>query len=93
MSNYAEFWAGTDPLDARSVLQLDASSGPVSGHMQLRWQSVAGKGYTVQYSSDLVSWSNVGDFVEGDGSLLSVSDPAAIPPNGQRFYRIALTGF
>jgi hypothetical protein len=61
--------------------------------VQIQWQTVAGKGYSVQSSSDLVSWSNVGSAVLGDGTTVSVTDPTPISQTGQRYYRISLTGF
>ncbi|MGH7952669.1 MAG: chitobiase/beta-hexosaminidase C-terminal domain-containing protein [Limisphaerales bacterium] len=92
MSNYEEFWAGTDPNDPNSVLAINRSSLISGGHIQIRWQTVAGKTYAVQYSTDLVSWSNLADSVQGDGSIATVTDPSPMQQNGQRYYRIILTG-
>jgi glucose/arabinose dehydrogenase len=93
MSNYAEFWAGLDPLDPNSVLAINCSSLLSGGQFQVRWQTVAGKTYTVQYSSDLISWSNLGNAVVGDGSVASVTDSVHTPAGKQTFYRIWLNGF
>jgi hypothetical protein len=93
MSNYAEFWAGTNPLDPNSNLSINTSSLISGNHAQISWQTVAGKTYTVQYSTNLVSWNALGTAVVGNGTLATVTDPSAIPQYGSRYYRIALTGF
>jgi hypothetical protein len=93
MSNYDEFWAGTDPLDPNSALRINTTSLVFNGHVRIQWQTVAGKGYTVQTSNDLFSWSNVGNVVVGDGTTASVTDPTPISQTYQRFYRINLSGF
>jgi hypothetical protein len=96
MSNYAEFWAGTDPLDASSVLAIDPTALLNNGQIQIRWKSVAGKTYSVQYSADASSWSSLGGSVVGDGSIISVTDPVFDPSNSQesqRYYRVVLTDY
>jgi hypothetical protein len=94
MSNYEEFWAGTDPNNPNSVLAIDRSSLiNTNGQIQIRWQTVAGKTYAVQYSSGLISWSNLGNSVQGDGSIATVTDPSTIQQNGQRYYRVVVVGF
>lgn len=92
MSNFQEFWAGTDPLNASSALRINYAQ-IVNGNAQISWQTVAGKIYTIQYSSDLTTWKNLGSPVTGNGSIMTVADTAAIPANGQRYYRVVLTGF
>jgi hypothetical protein len=92
-SNFTEFWAGTNPQDAHSVLAIDSHSICKSGQIQIRWQTVAGKAYTVEYSSDLFTWTHLGNPIQGDGTVASVYDPTAISENIQRHYRVTLTGF
>lgn len=50
-ADYAEWRAGTQPTNSASRLSIDAVQAG-SGRW-LRWQSVAGKSYTVQYSTNL----------------------------------------
>ena len=88
MSNYAEFWAGTDPLDSGSVLIIKSVSLLVDGYTQITWQSVPGKSYTVRYSSDLNTWNDLGDSVQGDGSILSSTDPTPVGQMANRIYRV-----
>lgn len=93
MSNYAEFWAGTDPLDATSALRIESPPQILGGHAQIRWNTVVGKTYVVQYSTDLISWKTLGTPMQGDGSVATVSDPSTGPDPGPRYYRIGLTAF
>ena len=93
MSNYQEFWAGTDPLDPSSVLKIDAKSLNSAGDVQISWQTSPGKTYSVEYSNDLNSWTALGNPVTGDGTPAVVIDPAPIPQYPHRYYRINLVGF
>jgi len=93
MSNYQEFWASTDPLDPASVLVIQPTSLVSNGRIQIRWQTVAGKTYSVQYSTDRLSWSTFGDPFVGDDSIASVLDPSLISQRMQRYYRVVLSGF
>ena len=93
MSNYAEFWAGTDPLDANSVLQIESPIQLSSGLPEIRWRTVVGKTYIVQYSTDFISWSALGSPVQGDGQIATSIDTSANGRAVSRYYRIALTAF
>jgi glucose/arabinose dehydrogenase len=93
MSNYAEFWAGTDPLNAGSVLRIESPLQISGGQPQIRWPTVVGKTYVVQYSTDLVSWNAVGTPVQGDGSVATVTGASTVSDLGPHYYRIALTSF
>lgn len=93
MSNYAEFWAGTDPLDANSVLRIESPIQLSGGQPEIRWQTVVGKTYVVQYSTDLVSWNLLGTPVQGDGLLATMIDTSGNAQLTSRYYRIALTAF
>ena len=93
LSNYAEFWAGTDPLDARSTLAVSRAMLTDDGHMQIQWQTVTGKSYLVQRSADLLSWVNLGAPVTGDGTMVSIMDSAQESPDSQSFYRIQLANY
>src|SRR3954467_15858869 len=66
MSNYAEFWAGPDPLDSDSVLIIKSVSLLTDGYTQITWQSEPGKSYIVRYSSDFNTWTDLGNTVQGD---------------------------
>ena len=93
MSNYAEFWAGTDPLDGNSFLAVDAASLRTGTQVQVSWRSVLGQSYVVSYSNDLVTWNALGSPIRGNGAVVSVTDTTPIGQLPQRFYRVALAGF
>ena len=92
MSNYAEFWAGTDPNDPNSIFKI-VNTSVNSGNTQISWNSVRGKNYIVQYSNDLISWNTIGSPILGNDSIISFTDPTPIQQTGQRFYRVYLTNF
>ena len=52
LSNVEEFLAGTDPLNANSVLKITGIRPVVNG-IEIRWASVAGKVYTVEHARTL----------------------------------------
>lgn len=56
IENYAEFIAGTDPRNARSILRLDAfPSGP--GSLLLQFQAVSNRAYAILHRAGLESGS------------------------------------
>jgi sugar lactone lactonase YvrE len=88
MSNYAEFWAGTDPLAPASALVISSVGIVSNNHTQISWQSVPGKSYLVKYSSDLITWNTLGTPIPGTGVIASITDPTSTDETGQRFYRV-----
>jgi hypothetical protein len=81
--NAQEYGAGTDPLDAKSCLKLAMSSENGSGI--IRWPSIYGKQYVIEYSGTLfgTNWTPIGT-VAGTGAQLQFQDNSG---NGSRFYR------
>lgn len=63
MTNYAEFMAGTDPLNPGSVLKLDISSAGTNDAI-LAFPAASNRSYTVQSTSSLStsSWQRFLDF-------------------------------
>ena len=57
-SNLYEFLAGTDPTSAASVLRLGLK--PTTGGMLVQYNAVAGSIYQLQYTTDLIRWSDAG---------------------------------
>jgi len=85
MSNQQEFMAGTDPRDAASSLKTEVQT--VQGALYFKWNTVPGKVYQMQFSSDFQSWTNLGAqrmAVSGEDSVF-VEQSA-----GLGFYRIVL---
>jgi hypothetical protein len=84
-SNYAEFVAGTNPLDCVSHLNINSQGG--AARSAITWPSVFGKQYSVESSSTLFggSWSVIGT-ASGTGQTIQFADPN--PSSGIRFYRV-----
>ncbi len=85
-SNWQEYIAGTDPLDATSVFQFLPASAPAAGSFTLQWPSVVNKSYTVQSSSSLSGgWTTLRPTCPATARRLQWTDPN--PASGTRFYR------
>lgn len=69
-SNFQEFLAGTDPLEAGSVLRTRIVTG-LSGS-RLEWNTVPGSLYRVQLSTNFNDWENIGDLRFSPGQTDSV---------------------
>jgi hypothetical protein len=85
-SNWDEFIAGTNPLDATSVFKFLPGVAPAAGGFTLQWPSVVNKIYTVQSSaSPAWGWTTVASNLIGNSQTLQWTDTNA---SGQaRFYR------
>jgi hypothetical protein len=91
MSNYVEFWTGTNPQDASSFLTLDVTRDTaITAPIQIRWPTVAGKLYQVQFSRDLVEWIDYAEQILGDGSIATVTDATLPERNATWFYRVVI---
>lgn len=93
LSDQDEFWAGTDPLNGDSSLQLHIYASDEASQFELTWLGVKGKSYQLQSSSDLKEWSDEGEIIRPsvDGELsipLPLGASGAIAP---RWYRLKLT--
>ncbi len=86
-SNWQEYVAGTNPMDAASVLQL--TPVPPAGGFTVQWPSVVGKSYVVQCSSSLFStnWATIISNIPGTGQTMQLSDTNGSGPPA-RFYRV-----
>ena len=77
MTNLQEYLAGTDPQDAASrftnAITLDG------GVPSVRFIARAGRGYTVQFSDTLGSWSKLADVApQAVTAEVAVADPSAV---------------
>jgi sugar lactone lactonase YvrE len=86
-SNWEEYVAGTNPLDATSVFQLLPGGSFAPSGFTLQWPSVVNKSYTIQSSSGLSpgNWTTLASNILGNGQILQWTDTNA---TGQAlFYR------
>lgn len=89
-SNLMESIAGTNPNDTRSGFRIKAPVTEPGSGFTLRWDSVAGRNYTVMKSTTLVGgWTAVSTSIPGTGSELSFT--AAPDTVSNCFYRIQAT--
>ena len=95
MNNRGEYFSGTDPHSASSVLRF-FDVGKQSNGFLISWQTVFGKGYWVERSTNmsLGVWTDVwpsaiyelDEFPEGSESVLDLN----VPTNSPAFYKILL---
>ncbi|MGI5869738.1 MAG: DUF2341 domain-containing protein [Kiritimatiellia bacterium] len=87
LTNFEEFLAGTDPLQANSVLKI-LGIRPVAGGIEIRWASVAGKVYAIEHARTLGDpWLPVKTGHVADGSVSRFVLPGA----DGGFFRVVLT--
>ncbi|HUF63873.1 MAG TPA: LamG-like jellyroll fold domain-containing protein [Verrucomicrobiales bacterium] len=73
-SNAAEEIAGTDPNDASSVFRVDGVERVTDG-VEIRWSSVDGKSYSVEYSATMeaATWASIAS-IQSAGGVTSFRD-------------------
>jgi hypothetical protein len=83
--------AGTDPIDATSILQV--TSIRLDGdNIILGFPSVVGRTYTVEFANEpgSTTWRPLQAFLAGTGEVLAVTDVGA-GKHRQRFYRVQVS--
>jgi hypothetical protein len=88
MPNWAEYIAGTDPTDPQSVLNI-FSFAKTNANISLQFNSVSGRTYTVEYSTNLSKgiWNKLIDLTaKTNNRVETIVDTNAL--SGQRYYRI-----
>jgi len=83
-SNLTEFRLGLIPNNGASRFAVTRGSNGL-----LQWPSATGLTFTVQRSTTLGSWDNIGT-VPGTAGTASFTDPNPLPLPGKAFYRIVL---
>ena len=90
MNNRQEWIAGTDPTDATSLLNMNsATPANDSSGVNISWQSVSGKMYLLQRSTNLLFFSTVQSNILGQAAITIYKDVSAVG-NGPFFYRVAV---
>jgi len=89
-SDRSEFIAGTDPLDASSLLRATLGNPqPAANQITIEWPSVSGKSYTLTTTTDLTgTWVPLGSATIGDGQMIQRDVSTA---DDQRFFRIEVS--
>jgi hypothetical protein len=86
-SNWEEYVAGTNPLDAASVFEFLPGSSLAPSNFTLQWSSVVNKSYTIQSSPSISpgNWTTLAGKILGNGQTMQWTDTNA---KGQaQFYR------
>jgi sugar lactone lactonase YvrE len=86
-SNWQEYIAGTNPMDATSVFKLLPTTTALGSGFALQWTSVVNKTYSLQSSTSLSSeiWTTVATNLTGAGQALQWTDTDASAT--AKFYR------
>ncbi|MCB1126553.1 MAG: hypothetical protein KDM81_08665, partial [Verrucomicrobiae bacterium] len=89
LSDWSEVLAGTDALSGESRLRMLGVELLTDGRKRVRWSSIPGRSYHVQFKHSLADgdWSGLDESIPAAGETTSAEDPAA---SGQRFYRVVL---
>jgi hypothetical protein len=79
-SNWQEFQAGTDPLNAASVFKLHVGAVSGGSSLSLQWPTVIGKHYTLQSSTSAAggNWTTLLNNVAGTGSQMNWTDTSGV---------------
>ena len=85
-TNIQEYIAGTDPHNASSRFQVSATGRLPDGSFAGSFPGVSGRTYTVQYSTDLQTWTRLLDITATTTGAAGFTDPA--PGIGRCFYRV-----
>jgi hypothetical protein len=90
MTTWQEWMAGTDPTDPASLLQM-ISATPTNNNSRVlvNWQSVGGKLYQLQRSTNLTSFSTIQSNLLGQSGATSYTD-ASVTNSKSYFYRVGL---
>jgi hypothetical protein len=84
-----EVIAGTDPLDAESVLSLDITSGPAADVIRLSFETVVGRTYEIYSRSNLLqgAWAPAATNIIGTDALQAILDTNNMP---RTYYRLGV---
>lgn len=76
-TDYAEFYAGTDPTDPNSKLTMQPPVVVNKTRLRLAWNPVPGRNYRVWASTDLGTWTSVSNWLrtEDQSTILSYLFP------------------
>ena len=88
--NYAEYLAGTSPLNPSSVFAAKEIVA-VPDEVTLEWSSTPGKTYRIWRSDDLATWTPVSGDIPADAQTATTKWAISIAPGERRaYYRVEL---
>lgn len=91
-SNHTEFVAGTNPIDATSVLRISGVT-PVANGFQIAWSSVPGMTYTLECTNDLAApWQTLQSHIPASPGAVTTFVDTSAGSQTQRFYRVTAEG-
>jgi hypothetical protein len=86
-SDYAEFIAGTNPLDPDSYLQMAWPAFQPNKTIRLAWNASPGRMYRVHASKDAVAWAPLTNWLRASSTHMSHTLPAPSDPS-PAFFRL-----
>ena len=89
-TNWQEYVAGTDPLNATSTLKITNVQPYGPSDVLVNWFGVNGVNYQLQRSDSVnpANWINVGQVVTGFGFTSTAYDRGGLTRSAQQFYRV-----
>jgi hypothetical protein len=90
-----DIWTWSHTFVARPLLSQPIVQA--NGSVMIAFPTTSGQTYTVQYTADLVNWTNAVPSINGSGAIISWHDTgppitASLPQNQpQRFYRVIVS--
>ena len=90
-TNLQEYWAGTDPRNAASLLKFDSVT-QTGNTLNLQFTSVAGRAYVVEYRDALASgpWQTLTNLPAAASTQAVTIQPPLAAGVDARFYRLAI---
>jgi hypothetical protein len=90
ISDQSEFIAGTNPTDPKSVFQLHPPETLPNGTVRLSWDTVPGRAYRLEVSTDFKTWQAVTELAPATTATLSTTLPA-LDPHLPYFFRVLVS--
>ena len=89
-SDAAEAIAGTDPSNPNSVFKIIRIEGSQNGEVELTWNSIPGKTYMVETSSDLNVWTEIATLEASVDPATTTTQDVDVPLASEttKFYRL-----
>jgi hypothetical protein len=91
LSNWAEWLAGCNPRDRRSLFTAGARAATAQRLFVVTWSTVPGRAYSIHYSTNLAGgfWPLTSGLPASVNAFTDRTDRA----RGPKFYRVGVGGF